>query len=270
MKTLRRWQTIAPDAHRILRLPGSVKGGDQFVTPLLSPYFQMKDLREEAPGRDIQFILVFMANRIGLVCGFQSEGTGLDILVNSWDVLTPFTNHGTDLIYFDSTGLTTPAAIYAAGIVAANAFATANGFVYSSFINEFTTASDVNSLIDAATSAMIVGGVAKANTYAVASAPAVAGGSGVVRFYTDSNGDGTGTAPSEIELSTLQAYVVNTSAVYVIGSISVDTNRKYIDITMKALTFATGLAGLLSVITGASLANAANGTSVNCFVIVKK
>lgn len=144
--------------------------------------------------------------------------------------------------------------------------------VASFLIMNGLTAPDVEIFLDPIQTLppMLVGGVAKTNTYSVAAAPTVAGGAGVVRFYTDSNGDGTGTAPSEIELFTLQAYVVNTSAVYVIGSISVDTNRKYIDITMKSLAFTTGLAGLLSVITGASLANAANGTAVNCFVIVKK
>lgn len=117
---------------------------------------------------------------------------------------------------------------------------------------------------------MLVSGVAKLNTYSIAAQPTIAGGAGVARFYTDSNGDGTGTAPSEIEISTLQAYVVNGSAVYGIGAVTVDTNRKYIDITMKTLSFASTILSLITVLTGATFGAAANGIVVNCFVIVKK
>jgi hypothetical protein len=117
---------------------------------------------------------------------------------------------------------------------------------------------------------MQISGVAKTGGYLVSASPTVAGGAGVARFYVDSNGDGTGTAPSEVEVSTLQAVVINTTAAYLPQSVTVDTNRKYIDIKMGFLSFSTGLAGLLNVITGASVGNAANGTTVNCLVYVKK
>lgn len=115
-----------------------------------------------------------------------------------------------------------------------------------------------------------VGGVAKTGTYAVAAAPVVAGGAGVARFYVDTNGDGTGTAPSEIEIATLQTVVTNTTLGYVPQSFTVDTSRKYIDVKMGALSF-SGLTILGQTVLGAqSIANAANGITVNCFVIVKQ
>lgn len=117
---------------------------------------------------------------------------------------------------------------------------------------------------------MYVSGVAKTGYYAVVGAPSVAGGAGVARFYIDSNGDGTGTAPSAVFSSSLQAVVWNSTAAYIPQSITVDTNRKYIDVKMGTLNFSTGLAGILSVLTGASIANAANGTTVNCLVLVQQ
>lgn len=154
----------------------------------------------------------------------------------------------------------------AAAAAAQAAYATAQGY---SITNNEPWYEHVLTAVGAALP-MYVNGVAKIGTFPVVASPSVAGGSGVVRFYIDSNGDGTGTAPSEVYAGSLQAVVVNSTTVYQISSVSVDTNRKYIDITMRALTFATGLAGLISVVTGASLANAANGTVVNCFVVVKK
>lgn len=190
------------------------------------------------------------------------NGGNCAVGVAFFDSSTPANCVDVQNLMFDMGDATDSASMETAIIAVINTYATAQSYTLSDGIVGLFN-SDLNL-------PMIVGGVAKTNTYSVAAAPTVAGGAGVVRFYTDSNGDGTGTAPSEIELFTLQAYVVNTSAVYVIGSISVDTNRKYIDITMKSLAFTTGLAGLLNVITGASLANAANGTAVNCLVTVKK
>lgn len=116
----------------------------------------------------------------------------------------------------------------------------------------------------------IVSGVSKASTYFVTGAPVVAGGAGVVRFYIDSNGDGSGTAPSEVYASSLQAVVVNGTNLYQITAVTVDVAKKYIDIGMKALTF-TGITLLSTNILGSvALNNAANGIAVNCLVLVKQ
>lgn len=149
--------------------------------------------------------------------------------------------------------------------------------VYASVVSQAATLSysgfalgDVIDLTALPDVPMYVSGVAKTSYYAVVGSPTVAGGSGVARFYIDTNGDGTGTAPSEVYSGSLQAVVINSTTVYAPTAVSVDTNRKYIDVTMKSLTFATGLAGILNVLTGASLAAAVNGTTVNCFVLVKQ
>lgn len=133
-----------------------------------------------------------------------------------------------------------------------------------------TTPADLAAAITASALPMYVSGTAKSNYYAVVGAPTVAGGAGVARFYIDSNGDGTGTAPSAVFAASLQAVVITSTTAYVPTAVTVDTNRKYIDVTMKSLTFSTGLAGLLNVLTGQSLTAAANGTTVNCFVLVQK
>lgn len=117
---------------------------------------------------------------------------------------------------------------------------------------------------------MVVSGIAKTNTYPVVGAPTVAGGAGVARFFIDSNGDGTGTAPSEVYTSSLQATVFNTTLGYVPQSFTVDTSKKYIDVKMGSLSF-SGLTILGQTVLGAqSVANAANGIVVNCSVFVKK
>jgi hypothetical protein len=144
--------------------------------------------------------------------------------------------------------------------------------------------SQVNSLIASATSSlasdlsqpMYVNGTSKTGYYAVTASSTVSGGSGVVRFYVDTNGNGTGTAPSEIYLSSLSAQVWSAGAPFYPGTVTVDSNRKYIDIGMKqmSVTTATGLINLLgggaSFVTGLTPANAADGTVVNAFVLVKK
>lgn len=176
----------------------------------------------------------------------------------------------------DLSGVSTEPQLINAANAAVASFATSQGYpLTNGIIWPYTTTDQVNAAIAAATSTlgappMIVSGVAKSNTYAVTGAPAVAGGSGVARFYIDSNGDGTGTAPSEVETDSLSATVWNTAASYLPEAFTVDTNRKYIDITEGKLNFSTGLAGLLNVLTGATIGAAANGTVVHAFVIVKK
>lgn len=143
------------------------------------------------------------------------------------------------------------------------AFLTANGVpTPDSFVWLFDTVTAIPP--------MLVGGVAKSGYYPVVGTATVAAGAGVARFYIDSNGDGTGTAPSEVESTSLQAVVLNTSNVFMPASITVDTNRKYIDITMYRLSFTSTLLSLINVLTGATLGAATNGTVVNCLVFVKQ
>lgn len=208
--------------------------------------------------------------RIGLITGYQNNTDGLDIQIKSWDDTTPYLDHGTDAVYCSTSGLTTQGQIQSAALTAIQAFAVANSFTYSVVLKTFDLDADVNSLISASALPMYVSGTQKANTYPIVAAPTVAGGSGVARFCIDSNGDGTGTAPSEVYADSLQAVVYSTTGNYVIQSVTVDTNRKYIDVKMGVLTFTTGIAGLLNVLTGATIGNAANGTAIKCTVFVKK
>lgn len=111
-------------------------------------------------------------------------------------------------------------------------------------------------------------GVEKLGIVPYVSSATVAGGAGVVRFYLTDDGTSTGNAAfSEIDTDSIQVQVFNSSAVYVPASVTVDTNKKYIDVTMNKLNFTTGLAGILSVLIGAALGPAANGTVVKCLVM---
>lgn len=113
-------------------------------------------------------------------------------------------------------------------------------------------------------------GTTKQGTFPYVSSAAVAGGAGVVRFYLTDDGTSSGNAVFEtIDSDSVQIQVVNSSALYVPSAVSVDASNKYIDVTMKQQVFSTGLAGLLSVITGATLSAAANGTVVKCTVLGK-
>lgn len=113
-------------------------------------------------------------------------------------------------------------------------------------------------------------GTQKLGTFPYTSSAAVAGGAGVVRFYLTTDGTSGGAAVfTTIDPDSVQIQVVNSTALYVPSAVSVDPSGKYIDVTMKQQTFVTGLAGLLSVITGASLVAAANGTVVKCTVFGK-
>lgn len=154
---------------------------------------------------------------------------------------------------------------------AVTADATSLGYTLTNgIIWPFTTTDQVNAILASSSLPMYVNGVAKTGYYAVVASSTVAGGSGVERFYIDSNGDGTGTAPSEVYTSSLQAVVWNSSSVYISESISVDTNRKYVDVTMGRLNFTNAIVSLISVLTGVSIGAAPNGTVVNNFVLVKR
>lgn len=245
-----RRQTIAPHAHGVLRLP---------ALAVRSPYFQRSDLKKIGAGRDIRFIsglmkAIYGLDYVAINGGPQYVGVGFFDMTT-----TPGTCVDVQNLQLDMPTATSPDTLAAAAAAVINTYATLQGYnmsdgIFSCFANTSVLANYVS-------------GVAKTGTYTVTAAPVVAGGAGVARFYIDSNGDGTGTAPSEVYTSSLQAVVVNTTASYLPQSMTVDTNKKYIDVKMGQL--ATGLAGIIPILTGA-VANAANGTVVNCLVLVKK
>lgn len=210
------------------------------------------------------------------ILGYQPTGVNFSVVFFLADSSNTFT--GNYEIPVAVPSITDTDATIEANIVAdITAFCSTNGItVPSSFDWTVTSPSDVATAIAAAIAAlpsalpMLVSGVAKANTYPIVGAPSVAGGAGVARFFIDSNGDGTGTAPSAVFASSLQAVVVNASNVYIPSSVTVDTNRKYIDVGLKELTFASTILSLINVLTGASLGAAPNATVVNCFVLVQK
>lgn len=247
MITLSR-QTIGRHAHGSLRLSGK---------SVCSPYFQMADLREEAPDRNTNNILVMLT---AFYLGYSPTGTdgGVSFVLRdsnniyNFSTTAPLTVVGTD------TDVSVESRVSSA--------------VASFLITNGLTAPDVEYFLFDPTPALptLVSGVAKTGTFFVTGSPTVAGGSGVVRFYIDSNGDGTGTAPSEVYASSLQTVVVNGSNLFVPSVVSVDTNRKYIDVTMLRQNFTSTLLSLVNVLTGATLGSAPNGTTINCLVLVKK
>lgn len=192
--------------------------------------------------------------------GYSFDGSGLSVNASYLDTATGIISD-VPAISLNLSSVSDGPSLDAVGVAAVNAYSVAQGYTISQLIKGAAP----DSLIP-----MYVNGVAKTGYYAVVGNPAVAGGAGVARFYTDSNGDGTGTAPSEIFTPSLQAVIVNASAAYVVTGVSVDTNRKYIDVTMKALTFSGVTVVGVSVLGSQSLVVATNGTTVNCLVLVKK
>lgn len=253
MYTLQRTQPIAPHCNGTLRLSG-----------LISPYFQLTPARKRNPLRDIKIIPSTMILK-ALVSGWSIGGNvpNLDVYLESDDgtlsvsVIIPVT------YAYSDTDLTLQAA--ANGMI--TSFCTGLGLPAPIIDWLATTPTDLAAAIAASAVPMYVSGVAKTGYYAVVAAPAVAGGAGVARFYIDSNGDGTGTAPSAVFSGSLQAVVPSSTATYQLQSFTVDTNRKYIDVKMGTLS--TGLAGIIPILTGA-IGNTANSTVVNCFVLVQK
>lgn len=247
----------ALDGHRGLNLPASCTRGQ--CSCVRSPYLGLLSPQRVGKRAGIPNILVIM----------------ITAYINGY---TPDSPMDVALLIYDSTGVNTagyniPVALsngtQSADLdseveAAINTYLTNQGVpTPGSFVWTVATPAQVA----AAILPMQVGAVKKSGFYPVVASPTVAGGVGVARFFVDSNGDGTGTAPSEIELASLQAVVVNTTASYLPQSMTADTNRKYIDVKMGQL--ATGLAGIIPILTGA-VANAANGTIVNCTVFVKK
>lgn len=254
METLRRWQTTAAHCNGLLSLPVT-KGTRKSRVPLVSPYFQRSSLQKVGTGRDTNILVTMNVNAI-----FDEliiTGGGLIFAaVAFFDLSDNYqTSQFLQIAASDVRTLGLQTAVL-------NAIATyATGASY-------TVVNNVG--LPISIPPMLVGGVAKSGYYPVVGTATVAAGAGVARFYIDSNGDGTGTAPSEVESTSLQAVVLNTSNVFMPASITVDTNRKYIDITMYRLSFTSTLLSLINVLTGATLGAATNGTVVNCLVFVKQ
>lgn len=247
MRTTQHSQTRFPDTFG--------RWGLSTLAGIRSPYYV---------GRDNNLALRTM-NLKAFVMNYTSSGGNLEasVFLKSDDNSI---NTGVEITVSASYS-DTETTIQSAAVSAINSFCSSNSLPAPSIDWLITTPPDLAAITPLP---MYVSGVAKTGYYAVVGAPSVSGGSGVARFYIDTNGDGTGTAPSAVFTSSLNAMVLNSSNVFVPASITVDTSRKYIDISMKYQTFGTGLAGLLSVITSAVISAAPNGTVVNCFVLVQQ
>lgn len=79
MKIISR-QTIGRHAHGFLRLSGSNDHFSDVRKMVLSPYFQMADLRKEAPGRNTPNILAPMTLK-ALITGYDITSTSLELKV---------------------------------------------------------------------------------------------------------------------------------------------------------------------------------------------
>lgn len=254
--TTRRRQTMAPLVQGVSRLLRSANNFTASGKMVRSPYFQLAEMRKKALGRDTKFIFVSMA-KIGHLIGVLGSGTNLDAII---DVIDNGVSLGCWAATFDPSSATDAASMDALIWAAATQFGIDNSITVIKF---YASQGEL-------APPMYVSGVAKTGYYAVVGSPAVAGGAGVARFYIDTNGDGTGIAPSEVHTASLQAVVWNSSNVYVPESLTVDTNRKYIDVTIGRLNFTDAVVSLTTVLTSASIGNAPNGTVVNCLVFVKK
>lgn len=226
-----------------------------------SPYYQRQTRDRRLTGRDTKLSLENMKAVINSYAFHSSPSIGASVNVGFYTGSTFIANDIIPILGVDFDNDSLPDAMVAAVI----AWSTTNSY-------GTLTATDVIGMDyqPVVTTPMYVSGVAKTGYFAVVDSPTIAGGAGVARFYLDTNGDGTGTAPSEVYTPSLQAVVVNTTGAYVLTNVSVDANRKYIDITMKALTFGGVTVLGVNVLGSQSLVAAANSIAVNCFVFVKK
>lgn len=259
MQATQRRQTKAPQGLGVLSLLafGRIAGA------VRSPYFQTTATRKEA-SRNIPFIPEHM-NLKALITGYTISGPqpNVSLFFESDDSsIEVGTVLPVSIAYGDND-----VAIQAKIATVINTFCSSNSLPTPTIDWLFTTPTDLAAAIAASALPMYVSGVAKTDYFAVVGAPAVAGGAGVARFYIDSNGDGTGTAPSAVFAPSLQAVVPSSTATYQMQSYTVDTSRKYIDVKMGTLS--TGLAGIIPILTGA-IGNSVNSTIVNCFVLVQK
>lgn len=270
MQAVRHRQTTAPLCKGVLRLPVSGDHIPHTGNMVVSPYFQVKvrensadprPQRKVGTGRDTNLSLKSMRAVVKNVYPAVGGAAPTLATIEYLNGNTPFDEHPIVISF-------------------------ANVFTVEDLKNECITkvnadvASDPTSLdvTDGITLAfpiaevvpMFVSGVAKTGTFAVTGAPSVAGGAGVARFYIDSNGDGTGTAPSEVYTDSLQAVVWNSANVYIPSAVSVDASKEYIDVTLKQQAFSGITVVGINVLGSAALNNAPNGTTVRCFVIVKK
>lgn len=101
----------------------------------------------------------------------------------------------------------------------------------------------------------------------------VSGGAGNVTFYTDTNGDGTGTALySSLSTADLTCFVDGVSDQYAFPSISVAVDKKSVTVNVKKQNFSSGnvllnlLGALTSVLTGVTYVNAANSLNVKMII----
>lgn len=166
MKTTSR-QTIGRHAHGSLRLSGS-------KTSVLSPYFQMKDLRKEATRQEYSFILVIMKAIYGLDY-VAIQGGNQYVGVGFFDTTTnPATCTDVQNLQIDMGDQSGPDTLATAAIAAITTYATAQGYTLSGGIwPVFSVASAVQTLSSYQT---IV-------TQAGTTAPAVSGSLAPVSTY---------------------------------------------------------------------------------------
>lgn len=245
--TTQRNQTIAPLSVEVLRLAG--------LSGIRSPYSSV---------RDITLRTLYMAHRLYI--------TDITYDINTSDDSTAVLNFA---IYSTSFGVGSGPFTFSFPKTGREIKQELRAYLVAFALSAWSATvspDDIifNSLEDDTLDSIIASGVAKERVYTITATPTVAGGAGVARFYIDSNGDGSGTAPSEVYASSLQATVWDTSLGYVQQSYTVGGSGKYIDVKMGTLSF-SGLTILGQTVLGSqSIANAANGTAVNCFVLVKK
>lgn len=105
METLQRCQTIAPDAHRVLRLAGSelptsLTQNSSELVGVLSPYFQRSDFEGGGSSQEYSFILALMKIIIGAPVNDGSTNPGL-----GWQALNGTTGAVVDSFISEITGL---------------------------------------------------------------------------------------------------------------------------------------------------------------------
>lgn len=216
---------------------------------VVSPYFKLDStVRQLKVGTDgfRQLNFITMSSRIGIIQGYELDGTNMRVLLASYDDTSPFAGHGTDSIPFALNGASTEEQILALAKTAGSDFGTANGFTLSKIFGAFQTADDQVHAYE---------GISfRSHAFSVVKSATV--GSGVAVFHLTEDGLSTGASlfPNGVIKDSTNVMVSDATASYQM-SYAFSNSDKTVTVTTNKLTTANILTGLLG-------QTAANGSVV--------
>lgn len=175
-------------------------------------------------------------------------------------------------VFFTMTGAMNEADVKSQIMASANAYATLNGITITDtkwWTDDLATVAKTGDYNDLINLPAIPSIITKKKFFKAS----VAGGAGDVVFYTDTNGDGTGTALySGLTADDLSCFIDGVSDQYAFPTITVAGNKKSVTVNVKRQNFTTGnvllnlLGALVTALTGVTYVNAVNGIAVKMII----